>query len=383
MGNFSFRDWFNLVEIVRDVERLSSDNINIQIEKDSYYKGYSARFFVAGELYGVRVHPVIKKIGGNDNDDDYDGEKQVEVYDISFEGPNGYALTKKNSGAGTIYTHLLGSVVKIVNQLKADGNQINGFHFFPSDPAMVLIYKKFYEEYLKPAGFLQVSGRVYLSKDYIKSIAQEVPSVYKKILSANRDTKKKAEQVRLDKIEKRSIASLASKMIGNVVIYKNQYDWHDATYPGILIGIDSYGSMQVVAANRLAAQLIDLDASELFKFDPQTKRATVLATPTKEVVSQLLTKIVADDRLYQRYKKYIDNVAQQYGLTHLLQPKQAEPEPGDSSQNPWSRFRYAQQRYAQQLAQTGQPSNDTPDANYGNLYSNPASNPTHPSWDAL
>lgn len=375
MDNFSFRDWFDLVEIVRDVERLPTDNIHI--DQDSYYRGYNARFSVAGEIYGVRVFPVHKEIG-----DSYNG-KDVEVYDISFEGPNGYSLTGKNSGASTIYSHLLASVVKIVNQLKSDGEQVNGFHFYPADPAMGLMYKKFYEEYLKPAGFLQVSGKVYLSRDYIKSIAQEVPSIYKKILNANRNTKAEAEQVRLEKMKKRSIASLAAKMVGNAVMYKNQYDWNNATLPGILISVDSYGYMRVIAANRLDAQILDLSASELFKFDPQTKQATVLAIPTKEVVSQLLTKIIADGRFYQQYKKYIDNVAQQYGLTHLLQPKQAEPEPGDSSQNPWSRFRHAQQRYAQQLAQTGQPSNDVPDANYGNLYSNPASNPTHSSWDDL
>lgn len=367
MDNFSFRDWFDLVEIVRDVERLPTDNI--QITPDSYYKGYNAQFSVAGERYGVRVFPVHKTIG-----DSYDG-KDVEVYDISFEGPNGYSLTGKNSGASTIYSHLLASVVKIVNQLKADGQQVNGFHFYPADPAMGLMYKKFYEEYLKPAGFLQVSGKVYLSRDYIKSIAQEVPSIYKKILNANRNTKAEAEQVRLEKIKKRSIASLAAKMVGNVVMYKNQYDWNNATFPGILISVDSYGYMRVIAANRLDAQILDLSAGELFKFDPQTKQATTLATPTKEVVSQLLSKVIADGRFYERYKKFIDNVAHQYGLDSILPKEPAQPA---------------------QPAQPRQPSanrhvtnpNDIPDddllnPNYGNLYSNPASNPTHSSWDNL
>jgi hypothetical protein len=197
--------------------------------------GYEAKFEIKDNEYKVSIEPS----GIN-----FHGKQLKNVYEIYFEGPNGYSLTKNNDTktALEIYNHLLASVTKMNQEEERSGSKVNGFNFSAADPAMSLMYQRFYTDYLRPADFLRVSTTLYLTRSYIREIIKTLPSSYKKealmsILQTQRDNVIVLKNIRKEKELKRKVQLFLSKLVNTIVVVR-WYGDQSRPYEGVMVKYD-------------------------------------------------------------------------------------------------------------------------------------------------
>ena len=185
-----FRDWVEFeeifcdyLEVARDTSILPLDNVNLTSFFDNRGQAnYVSKFKVGEDDYTVDIKSLQNK--------KFIGKILEKVYDISFHGPTGFLTANKNSPgvAKSVYDHVLASVVKMVDIEKS----VQGFVFTPAESKMALMYRKFYKDYLKPAGYLRVNSQMYLKKEYIRQLMSGLSdadknNVFKQIVDNNKE----------------------------------------------------------------------------------------------------------------------------------------------------------------------------------------------------
>lgn len=208
----------------RDEEQAKEDTIRdcVEQKREEYEEnrpetaengGYESHFTHDGKPYEVSL---------NREKEDYQGVEIPGFFSVVFEGPAGTSSTGTAGTAATaIYTQLLLSVKKLI-----EVETVNGFSFSPAEPAMGLVYQRFYKQFLQPAGFIRINMNDYLKKDYLKELLKkkadsEKKRVYGKIIDTNRDVQYKIKAVEADKAKVRAIRRGLPNMVGKLHTFTN------------------------------------------------------------------------------------------------------------------------------------------------------------------
>jgi len=346
-------------------------------ESDEGKGGYSSQFTIDNDTFDVTMSR--EKV-------EYERTDLENVFGVTFRGPNGYSLTNKNTGREAIqrYNYLIASVAKMVEVEKSKGRKVNGFTFYPADPAMGLMYQKFYTDYLKPNGYLRVTSELYLTKDYIREVMSDLPdykkkSAYSKITDTHRSVKDQLKKVRDKKALMRVVKLELSKLVGKLILITKPYYNDTLLYPGFVRDrsvdyIAAPGAYIVFYDRYLDEQYVPYN--NIFDSTKQPKLNT-FGTPTPEqAVSflELLSKEVIDrpDWFSHGDLSHFKQLLTQYGITNELtqdqpqvQPQQVQPRPHDvkmqqaqqatqQAQARQTQQTQAQQTQAQQTQQTQQ-----------------------------
>jgi len=182
----------------------------------SQTQGYLAQFNAAGQDFEVHIEQ-----------ENYSYLNFKDIYNISFIGPDHHSTTKRNSSgqALEIYSHLIASIVKMAQLEKSKGNTINGFSFSAYDPEMIPVYNMFYNNYLRPQGYIKM-GSLYLNKNYLRDKMshmkdEEKKYILSKMITQKRDDrdylkniKNKKNKLRIEKME-------IDKLIGKIILFKH------------------------------------------------------------------------------------------------------------------------------------------------------------------
>lgn len=186
-------------------------------------KGYKYNFNIEGKNYIATFYRV------SEEDQRKDGSFSKIIpyigtipgtFNIEFEGPDGYSLTKREGGGATkVYTQLLLGAKKLL-----DSEKVNALYFSPADSAMALMYKKFYDQFLAN-DFIQPGKNIYIRKSYLKEKLKSLPderkqAIYNMILRGNRDIRSNLKNIQQQKITNRNIIMNAKQQIGKIVGYK-------------------------------------------------------------------------------------------------------------------------------------------------------------------
>lgn len=153
----NFREWF-YTEIA-DIVGRDASHIDF-IQKNG---GFSHHFSIGNQDFKVIFSPT----------NNY-GEI-ADIYNISFIGPNTYSLTgASGTTANVIYTQLLLTVKRFM-----ETHEVNGVSFIGAEPAQNLIYKRFYNQFLKK-DFLPVSQGLFIKKTKLRQMLNNMPADEKK-----------------------------------------------------------------------------------------------------------------------------------------------------------------------------------------------------------
>lgn len=207
---------------------------NPDFEADN--KGYTSHFTVGQDNFEVSM---------DREEVEFQYHNLSGIFGVTFRGPSGYSLTHKNTSgeAMTKYNHLLASVAKMVQTEEAAGRSVNGFTFYPAEPAMGLMYQKFYTDYLQPAGYLRVKPDLYLKKDYIRELTSgmqthQKKAAYSTITKTSRDIRAHLEKVRSEKAVIRNAKVMLPKLVGSLILFKKPYSYgNEAPITGLVAGV--------------------------------------------------------------------------------------------------------------------------------------------------
>lgn len=209
-------------EIYKCVQKKASE---WETAQEDQIDGYSGKFSFGDQNFEVSMSREEPK---------YRNLPVPGVFEITFSGPDGFATTKKaGSSATIIYNHVLASVKKMVDKETAEKKEVNGFVFFPYEPGMALIYQKFYNDYLKPNGYIRVEPTLYLKTSYLRqALSQETAPGKRAAVSGIMNTKSYVanalQQVKSEKIEARKKMMLAKSYVGKIM------KWHGSYGPSVL-----------------------------------------------------------------------------------------------------------------------------------------------------
>lgn len=123
------------------------------------FDGYHSAFEVGGNQFGVTFERLPKT---------FEGKTVENIYNVIFTGPESTNTTKRGRDMHTIYKNLLLAVRKLI-----ETNNVEGLIFTPAEPAMGLVYHKFYKQFLIKQ-FLMVGNSIYLRKDVIRDLMSGV-----------------------------------------------------------------------------------------------------------------------------------------------------------------------------------------------------------------
>ncbi|RTK96675.1 MAG: hypothetical protein EKK64_03560 [Neisseriaceae bacterium] len=203
----------------------------IENEKEEFrsslppYGSYEYEFKLNQRKYKVEI---------DRNTDYFKGERLIGVFDVFFEGPSTYNLTRDSSPqhAREVYSNLIASIIKFIEEEEKTGHPVNGFQFNASEPDMEIIYDLFYKNYLSKAGFVRtqiISHDFYLKKDYVREMLKrlrdfEKKDFFKGIVSSNRDKKQLIQGVRDSKSLGRENALFFQQNKNKFLYFKNPGD---------------------------------------------------------------------------------------------------------------------------------------------------------------
>ena len=188
-------------------ERKREYESSIEDEKADFYSKIPpfGKYF-----YNFKINDSNYKVEIERSSTYYKGEKLYGVFDVFFEGPRKYSLTRDTSPqqAREVYSRLIASVIKFIKEEESTGHPVNGFSFSAHSPEMEIIYDLFYKNYLYPSGFIRskINGaEFYLKRDYIKTSLNKLNQNDKKeflkgIISSKLEKKKTIEKVKNYKI---------------------------------------------------------------------------------------------------------------------------------------------------------------------------------------
>jgi hypothetical protein len=220
--SMEFRNWFEFeeilcdyLEVARDTSILPLDKVNLTSFFDNRGQAnYVSKFKIGEDDYTVDIKSLQNK--------KFIGKILEKVYDISFHGPTGFLTANKNNPgvAKSVYDHVLASVVKMVDVEK----NVQGFVFTPAESKMALMYRKFYKDYLKPAGYLRVNSQLYLKKPYIRQLMSGLSGPDKKnvlgqIADNNKEADKGINDARKEKMVDRAATAFLNKMVNRIVAF--------------------------------------------------------------------------------------------------------------------------------------------------------------------
>jgi hypothetical protein len=190
------------------------------------YKSYNHKFGLNGKKYKVEI---------DRNTDYYQDQKLVGVFDVFFEKENdkdsGYSLERNSSPqhAREVYSILIATLIKFVQEEESTGHPVNGFHFSASEPEMEIVYDLFYKNYLIPSGFIRVKiegNDFYLKKDYIREKSKnlktpEKMNLLRGIVDSNRSKKQLIQNVRNFKLLSRENALFFPQIKNKILYFKD------------------------------------------------------------------------------------------------------------------------------------------------------------------
>jgi hypothetical protein len=264
------------------------------------------------------------------------------VWGITFEGPQGVSSTNKGKNQNTIYTKLLLSIKKLL-----EVEEVNVLQFSPAEPAMGLVYHRFYKMFLAK-DFLRTNASSYVRKTVLKEALKGEPAafkidIYKKILKAHRDLMQKGRQVKEFKNSQRVLMRKAQSMVGGFVGVK-QYD--DTYMPGILVNMTYSGGYVVanilVDANELRqvnGELI-VPIAEIKNMHPQTwtEYINMLQDMLKGLAGNAWALKNITEKTIQEIRQYLPQIADELLASWGQQKATAQTnpfeEPPQSPKNP-------------------------------------------------
>ena len=126
----------------------------------------------------------------NKDSENFMGKRIDDVWEVNFEGPKGFSTTNLFKGAFTIYRKVLLAVKKLM-----ETHTVNGIAVSPAEPAMMLVYQKFYKQLLSE-DFIQVTENLFLRKSYLAKLKLD-----KKEVSTEISLKKKEIENNIKDIE--------------------------------------------------------------------------------------------------------------------------------------------------------------------------------------
>jgi hypothetical protein len=165
------------------------------------------------------------------------GGSTEDVWTIDFQGPAGHNTTGKNRGAIAIYSELIAATKKLTQDYT-----VNGFTFTAAEPGMGIIYKKFFDRYMKD-DFMAVTPSVFLSKEIIgnrlKNMTPEQQQVFHNhIAGVEQDIQDKLTTVRSEKAAARELQIKLETVIKQLttIIHPRR---PDEQHPGIIMRADA------------------------------------------------------------------------------------------------------------------------------------------------
>lgn len=140
------------------------------------------------------------------------------IWDVTFEGPNGTGLTHKNKNSTLIYKNLLLSIKKLMETEK-----VNGIVFVASNPHMALVYNQFFKQFLSK-DFIAIDHFSFVKKEIIRDIKDPElkKEILEKIISSSRNTREIIKNVKTRKKELRNL--ITNPPIGDI-FYMNKSVW--------------------------------------------------------------------------------------------------------------------------------------------------------------
>ncbi len=279
--------------------------------------GYTANFKYGNDIFQVGMD--------REKDAKYQGTPIPGFFNITFQGPNGYSTTKTaGASAVAIYNHLLASVKKMMDSEEQAGRKVNGFTFYPAEPAMGLIYQKFYTDYLQPAGYVRVKPKEYLKTDFIKKLMAGKSSQQKKatagdIVKTRKDVDAGLKAVRDHKIAMRQEKFKIDKLIGKVVFVKQ---W--ATPLAGYVYASEVNSQGKPRARVVIMDTLGVRIDSFFVENIEDKE------PEPDVIAKLLQAITTS-----RFMTSVDGAPfRQLVAQYLQQPNMPKPVPGEQPNMP-------------------------------------------------
>jgi len=159
-----FEEYYLLREI-SEIGQLDVSDIKLEPSSGLYASGITYDFEYDDDDFTVEFEPLTGEMPGI-----------KKAYDINFTGPEGYRLTHKGRGATYIYTQVLKAIKKFLDEYDPEVISFSG-----DEPAMDIIYNRFYEKFLAPkAGredhetFIQIDQHSYIRKTVIPKLPAEI-----------------------------------------------------------------------------------------------------------------------------------------------------------------------------------------------------------------
>ena len=201
-------------------------------EYESQTKGFVHNFKHDGDDFEVHL----------DNDNVRFADQTIDnVYNVTFKGPEGYSSTGK---AGTQATEIYSKLILAIKKLM-DDHEVNGLQFTPAEPAMRIMYTRFYNSFMKDH-FVRVQRDLYIKRDIVKNALEAAKSsgdeymakrILGSVVDAHRANKIEVDKAKTIKTERRSANRIGEELIGQFVPL-----YGDGS-PYLVIGFDKGSSM--------------------------------------------------------------------------------------------------------------------------------------------
>ena len=209
-------DWESEMRSKRSQAEEAADNARqesidncIDEKRDNHtdqHTGFKHEFEFDGEKY---------EVGLDKSSHSYMGRNYDDMYTVMFHGPRGYSTTGMAGGKATaIYAKLIAAIKKLV-----DTQDVDGLMFTPAEPAMRIMYERFYQSFLKKQ-FVRVEPNVYLRRDLVKDLANDESkrtTMYNKAKYAYQNNKQQIQAAETLKSIRRGAVRLGKDIVGKFV----------------------------------------------------------------------------------------------------------------------------------------------------------------------
>jgi hypothetical protein len=149
----------------------------------------------------------------------YNGKYLDNVFSVMFQGPEGYSTTgMAGTKATAIYGKLIGAVKKLI-----DTQDVEALTFTPAEPAMRIMYERFYQSFLKKE-FVRVASDFYVRRDIVKDFIKGIPAgsqkrqdLYDTAKKAHVEAKSNVAAAELLKSIRRNAVRIGPSLVGKFV----------------------------------------------------------------------------------------------------------------------------------------------------------------------
>ena len=270
----NFKEWLTILEAI-DLETAPSEAIHIHKTHDGDGgTQYIATFQInkGSERVGFKVAAELledEKIRKRDQNGKIYSIPLKGVLSIVFGPDKGYGDPSYDvsniwgSHAKYIYTNVMVAVNKIIDSVTE--TDVDGFVFTAYDQRTEPIYHRIYLTQLKPRGFIKVADDMYAKKEALENGLKKFPLDVQKFIkddveSAERKTAHRLDAVRKEKIEFRQKTVQAEnlkRLIGKVVLYKNNPKFDGTVSSGLLWSVDMLQHYALIKNKKLPSSYDD------------------------------------------------------------------------------------------------------------------------------